>query len=369
MNIVVREYLGNKIEFKMINGKVYANATSFNEPQKLGNWKRSEKTKELIEELSNMQNLHISKLIFSERGQGENSGTWIHETLVLDFAQYISVKLRVWVQQQIATLIRERKQVKSILNALESVEFNGSIDNLVYSKNGIPITTSRIIANKFNKEHREILRAIDNKLEHKNETIVQFCTVNIKSVEYLSENGQQYREYELTEQGFNFIALSLTGENADIHKIKFIESYHKIRETLLNMFKARLIEEILPQDNRLRQYVYIIENCDNGAIKIGVGNDPEKRLKQLQTGSVSELSIVYRSNLCSNAFEIEKFMHSNFEEFHIRGEWFKVCKTKVVNELEKQKFVLKSEFIKELGLTGTIFDDIEKIRQGGGLYE
>jgi len=108
MNIVVREYLSNKIEFKMINGEVYANATSFNEPQKLKDWKRSNKTKELIEELSKVENSHITKeLIFSERGQGENSGTWIHETLVLDFAQYISVRFRVWVQKQIATLLRE----------------------------------------------------------------------------------------------------------------------------------------------------------------------------------------------------------------------------------------------------------------------
>ena len=47
--LIVKEYLGNGIEFKVINGMVYANATSFGESQKLANWKRSEKTKELLE--------------------------------------------------------------------------------------------------------------------------------------------------------------------------------------------------------------------------------------------------------------------------------------------------------------------------------
>lgn len=99
--VMVREYLGQKVEFKVIDGMVYANATSFNEPQKLANWKRSEKTKELTDELEAMQNLH--RLIISENG----IGTWIHESLLIDLAQYISVKFRVWIQQQIATLIRE----------------------------------------------------------------------------------------------------------------------------------------------------------------------------------------------------------------------------------------------------------------------
>ena len=44
----VKEYLGKQIEFKMINGEVYVNASNFEESQKLKNWKRSPKTQELI---------------------------------------------------------------------------------------------------------------------------------------------------------------------------------------------------------------------------------------------------------------------------------------------------------------------------------
>lgn len=109
----VREYLGNKIEFKIIDGEVYANATSFNESIKLANWKRSTGTKDLMEALqssenSGMQNLHsTNKLIISSSGANTDNCTWLHESLILDFAQYISVKLRVWCQTQITTLLRE----------------------------------------------------------------------------------------------------------------------------------------------------------------------------------------------------------------------------------------------------------------------
>ena len=147
---------------------------------------------------------------------------------------------------------------RTITKSIESIELNNVPNDIVISKNGTIITTSRKIVEVFNKEHREILRAIDNKLKSNNESIVQFCTMNIKENNYLAENGQEYREYELTEEGFNFIALSLTGENADVYKIKYIEAFSKMKKSLIDMFKARLIENVLPQDNRLRQFVYIL---------------------------------------------------------------------------------------------------------------
>ena len=76
----------------------------------------------------------------------------------------------------------------------------------------------------------------------------------------------------------------------------------------------------------------------------------EKRLKQLQTGSDSELILVYKSNLCSNAFNIENFMHDKFNKYHFRGEWFCVDENMVINELEKQKYVLRSDLIEKLNL-------------------
>ncbi len=97
--LIVKYYLGNGIEFKGINGKVFANATSManafeNGSQKLKDWKRSNKTKELIEEINNINGVENShSLIISESGVGTINGTWIEENLVLDFAQYLNFHL------------------------------------------------------------------------------------------------------------------------------------------------------------------------------------------------------------------------------------------------------------------------------------
>lgn len=107
--LTVREYLGNKIEFKMIDGHVYANANQmangFGGNQKLADWKRSENTKRYMEAL-NKNKLWKNSIISEE---GRNGGTWIHEKLVLNFARYLNVEFELWCDEQIATLLREGK--------------------------------------------------------------------------------------------------------------------------------------------------------------------------------------------------------------------------------------------------------------------
>ena len=50
-NLEIREYLGTKIEFKIIDGEIYANATTMTESKKLENWKASSNTKKYLEAL------------------------------------------------------------------------------------------------------------------------------------------------------------------------------------------------------------------------------------------------------------------------------------------------------------------------------
>ena len=116
-----------------------------------------------------------------------------------------------------------------------------------------------------------------------------------------------------------------------------------MKDTVLNLFKLKIIDSVLPEYKGKRQYVYIIKNLDTNNIKVGVGTDPVKRLSQLQTGSDSELDLVYTSFLCSNAFSLESEVHDKFKDCHIRGEWFKVDESEVIGYLESKRYVLKSD--------------------------
>lgn len=109
MELTVKEYLGNKIEFKIVEGEVYANANhmanGFGGSQKLADWKRSSNTKRYIEALT--KNKLWKNPIVSE--EGKNGGTWIHEKLILNFARYLNVEFELWCDEQIATLLRDGK--------------------------------------------------------------------------------------------------------------------------------------------------------------------------------------------------------------------------------------------------------------------
>lgn len=110
-NLIVKEYLGNSIQFKMVDGYVYANATSmckaFGKQPK--DWLRTEQTKEYISELERSAEMPNGFIEVVQGGKATEQGTWIHEKLVLDLARWLNVKFRVWCDEQIATLLREGK--------------------------------------------------------------------------------------------------------------------------------------------------------------------------------------------------------------------------------------------------------------------
>lgn len=114
-NLIVKEYLGNKIEFKMIDGHVYANANQmangFGGSPKLRDWKASNNTKRYIEALEkSLEKFSPTELIIvNQAGKAKEQGTWIHEKLVLNFARYLNVEFELWCDEQIATLLREGK--------------------------------------------------------------------------------------------------------------------------------------------------------------------------------------------------------------------------------------------------------------------
>lgn len=108
--IIIKEYLGNSIQFKMIEGHIYANATSMCKAlnKRAQHWLELEATKEMVNEISNEAGIPASELIIIKKGGNpKEQGTWIYEELVLELAGWLDVKFRRWCQKQIATLLRE----------------------------------------------------------------------------------------------------------------------------------------------------------------------------------------------------------------------------------------------------------------------
>ena len=91
-------------------------------------------------------------------------------------------------------------------------------------------------------------------------------------------------------------------------------------------------------------YIYMITDSE-GYVKVGVGNNPEKRLKQLQTGHASEISIYYTEEFeCTRnrLLKIERMIHREVGNKYKRthGEWFKLSSPCNESELTEIKNII-----------------------------
>jgi len=68
--------------------------------------------------------------------------------------------------------------------------------------------------------------------------------------------------------------------------------------------------------------IYFIQAGENGPIKIGKSDDPDRRLKDLQTAHYEELRILWVEHEDPGPVDQEKGYHAFYESDHIRGEWF-----------------------------------------------
>lgn len=91
-------------------------------------------------------------------------------------------------------------------------------------------------------------------------------------------------------------------------------------------------------------YVYLIEDINNKTYKIGVTKgDPIKRLKKLQTGNSTQLTIKYLFET-KYPYRLESMLHNHYKISNVRDEWFYI--DNIENFIDKCCFF--SNIIEEL---------------------
>lgn|SRR5690554_2916083 len=90
--------------------------------------------------------------------------------------------------------------------------------------------------------------------------------------------------------------------------------------------------------------VYFIADRRNSLVKIGVSNDRDRRIKQLQTGNPFKLEFMGWIEEDNDHFQIEKKLHQKYSEKRFNGEWFEINQDDVIHELTLHHgFVPKNE--------------------------
>ena len=80
---------------------------------------------------------------------------------------------------------------------------------LVQVKNGALVTDSLMVAEVFEKEHKNVLRDIENL-----ECSQEFRRLNFKPSNYMNSQGKNISCVEMTRDGFTFLAMGFTGSRA-----------------------------------------------------------------------------------------------------------------------------------------------------------
>jgi Rha family phage regulatory protein len=99
-------------------------------------------------------------------------------------------------------------------------------NQLVFNKENIAVTDSLIIAETFDKQHKDVLRDIRIQMDYAGE---EFSQRNFEPSNY-EVRGKQYPKYDLTEEAFTLVVFGYNTKEAVQTKIKFIQEFKRMKE-------------------------------------------------------------------------------------------------------------------------------------------
>lgn len=124
-----------------------------------------------------------------------------------------------------------------------------NISDFVQIKNEQVYTTSRIVAEKFRKQHSDVLKAIRNVIddvdeaqviENKAQSNFTFSDFYIETT-YIDTTGRTLPEYLITEDGLALLVMGFGGVNAMRVKLKFVAEFNRMKNIINN--PAQVIAE------------------------------------------------------------------------------------------------------------------------------
>lgn len=107
----------------------------------------------------------------------------------------------------------------------------------LFLDHGQPFTTSRSVADRFGKQHKNVIRDIEKLLADIPDP--EFSRLNFEPRTYVDGRGKTYPEYRLSHDGFAILAMGFTGVQALSWKVAFIQAFNALEAEL----RARIERE------------------------------------------------------------------------------------------------------------------------------
>lgn len=116
-------------------------------------------------------------------------------------------------------------------------------DIILSTQNGEPVASSRQIAESFEKNHRDVLRAVDGLKED----VRNFAQMFFET-EAPDSYGRPQRTYLMNRDGFTLLAMGFTGKAALEWKLKYIQAFNEMEKQLAQrpqLSRAELMAQAL----------------------------------------------------------------------------------------------------------------------------
>lgn len=98
--------------------------------------------------------------------------------------------------------------------------------------NGLPMASSLDVATHFEKDHHNVLKAIRSLID---ELPAEFNGVNFNAIEYRDPVGRTQPMFYLSRDAFTLLAMGFTGAAALQWKLKYIEAFNAMAETIFHI--------------------------------------------------------------------------------------------------------------------------------------
>ena len=115
-------------------------------------------------------------------------------------------------------------------------------EELVIMRDRQAVTTSLQVAKVFNKKHKHVIEAINNKIQSA-ENSADYQKMFVAGT-YKDSQGRTYPMYYMNRDGFTFIAFGFTGAKADQFKLKYIDAFNRMEKQLQQQKPLSLPEQI-----------------------------------------------------------------------------------------------------------------------------
>jgi len=153
---------------------------------------------------------------------------------------------------------------------------------LVIEQDNRPVTTSRKVAEAFEKEHYNVIRDIENL-----DCSEKFNALNFELVNYKDKKGENRPEYIMTKDGFTFLAMGYTGKKAAQFKEAYIDAFNKMEQMLRSKqnLKVNSKDKSLEVVDRLYKFAALDiperckELCTLEAVKLLIGAKPKVEIE------------------------------------------------------------------------------------------